>query len=125
HLALDLLEEVVEAVALGDVESHAQRAASELARRLLGQGSIDISDDHARALGDQRRGGGPPDAPASAGDGDDLAGERSLSLGHVLPPRACFGGCAEGTGAAASASGDWLIGQSITRISLIHGLFPL
>ena len=84
--ALNLDKEGFEAGAVGDVECQADGAAAELGSCLLGQRGLDVADRDPGALRDQRGRRRPPDSPCSAGDSDDLAGERSWSLGHVTRP---------------------------------------
>ena len=58
--------------AVGDVEAAGDRAAAELRGGALRRVEVDVADRDARALGDQRLGGGGADAAPASGDDDDL-----------------------------------------------------
>ena len=62
--ALNRVEELGEAGAIGDVERQADRVRPEFRRRPLGQRAVDVADRHPRALGDQRGRGRPSDPTA-------------------------------------------------------------
>ena len=66
ELALGLVEEGGEGVAVGDVERQRDRAAAQLRRRLLGQRQVEVADRDAAALADQRRRRRLADPPGTA-----------------------------------------------------------
>ena len=75
--ALDLVEEVGEAGVVGDVEPEPDRVAAEVGGRRLRGGAIEVAHGDPRALAGQGLGDRAADAPATAGDGDDLAVQRA------------------------------------------------
>ncbi len=86
ELALGLVEEGREGLALGHVERQRDGARAEL----IGGGArgveVDISDRDLHALAEQRLRGGTADPARSPGDRCGLSGEDAGLLGHVLPP---------------------------------------
>jgi hypothetical protein len=83
ELALDRIQERLEARGIGDVERQAERPGAERGGGRGGELRVDVADRDPCSLPDQRGGGGAADAPTSSGDRDHRAGERTRSLGHV------------------------------------------
>ena len=78
---LDVVEEALEGLGVGDVELGVGGDA-ELADRLLEALGVDVADGDLRAVGDQALCGAVADAARTAGDRDDLAVDGSC-LSHV------------------------------------------
>jgi hypothetical protein len=82
ELALGLVQEAGERVAVGHVQRQGHSAPTELCGgpiRLLG---IDVADRDPHALAQQRLRSGSPDPARSAGDGRRLSGEDARLFGH-------------------------------------------
>jgi len=79
---LDLIKEIREARAVGDVERQPDRSTAQLLRGPLGERGLDVADRQLRALRDQGRGSRATDTAGPARDGYDLTGERSCNFGH-------------------------------------------